>query len=332
MKNYLKKALAVTLALAMLCVTLCGCEKKTDETQVAYPERKIELVIPFSEGGASDITARQFAASLEKVLGQSITCVNKASGGTVEGFEYALAQESDGYTLFWLTNSVLMKEAQNAASAKFTETFEPLLLVAADLTIIMVKDDSPFQTMEELVAYAKDHPGELTIAGTSPGGFDDYQMTSVAEELGIDITYVPYSGGSEVKAAVLGNEVDIYQDKIASCLSLMQSGDVRPLAVIADEPITAVPELNGVPTLKQLGADFAVGPRRGLSVEADIDPQIMDILKKACVEAYNSAEFQEYLQTNYLNIRPATEQSLLKETWINEVESYKPFYIERGLI
>lgn len=323
-----KKVMAIILALCMVCAVMSGCKKK-DET---YPSRTIELVIPFSEGGASDITARQFAVSLEKELGVSITCVNKASGGTVEGLEYAYAQGADGYTLFWLTNSVLMKEAQNAANVTFTETFEPLMMVAADLTVLMVKSDSPYTSMDELIAYAKEHPGELTIAGTSPGGFDDYQMTSVAEELGIEITYVPYSGGSEVKAAVLGNEVDIYQDKIASCLSLLQSGDVIPLAVISSSPITEIPELVGVPTLLDFGSDFDVGPWRGISVRNECDDSVISTLKEACVKAWNSEDFQEYLETNYLNIYPVTEQSQLADSWKAEVGTYTPFYVERGLI
>ena len=322
-KNVLVVALVVCLALCLM-----SCKKKTE----SYPSRTIELVIPFSEGGASDITARQFAVALEKELGVSITCVNKSSGGTVEGLEYAYAQGNDGYTLFWLTNSVPMKEAQNATKVKFTETFEPLFQVCADLTIIMVKSDSPFQTMEELVAYAKAHPGELLIAGTSPGGFDDYQVTNFAEELGIELTYVPYSGGSAVKAAVLGNEVDIYQDKIASCLSLIQSGDVRPLAVIAKEPIDDVPELKGVPTLRQLGADFDVGPWRGLSVRNDVDADILARLKDACQKAYDSPEFQEYLEKNYLNINAIIPQKDLKEAIKAETASYVPFYESRGLI
>lgn len=324
----MKKGLLILVV--ALCVALCftSCKKKTEK----YPVRNIELIIPFSEGGASDITARQFAVALEKELGTSITCVNKASGGTVEGLEYAYAQGNDGYTLFWLTNSVPMKEAQNATKVKFSESFEPLYMVCADLTILMVKSDSPFQTMNDLIAYAKDHPGELLIAGTSPGGFDDYQMTNVCEELGIDLTYVPYSGGSAVKAAVLGNEVDVYQDKIASCLSLIQSGDVRPLAVIAKEPVDSVPELKGVPTLRQLGADFDVGPWRGLSVRNDVSADIIETLKVACQKAYESEEFQTYLQKNYLNINKVVPQSELKDTWKAEKDSYVPFYDARGLI
>ena len=324
----MRKTLAALLCLCMIFAALAGCGKRSSD----YPARTIELVIPFKSGGASDITARQFAIALEKELGVSISCVNKASGGTVEGLEYACAQEADGYTLFWITNSVPMKEAQNATGTKFTEKFEPLLMVAADLTVLMVKADSPFQTMQEFIDYAKAHPGELTVAGTSPGGFDDYQMTSLCKDLGIEITYVPYSGGSEVKAAVLGNEVSLYQDKIASCLSLLQSGDVRPLAVISDEPITSIPELQNVPTLHELGSNFDVGPWRGISVRNECDAEIVTRLKEACQKAWESKEFQEYLETNYLNIRQVVPQDKLKQNLIDEVESYKPFYIEQGII
>ena len=172
----------------------------------------------------------------------------------------------------------------------------------------------------------------MTIGGTSPGGFDDYQIASVCEDLDMELTYVPYSGGSEVKAAVLGKEVDIYQDKIASCLSLIQSGDVIPLAVISDEPITTIPELEGVPTLKELGSDYDVGPWRGITVRNECDSDVIDTLKKACVAAYDSAEFQEYLETNFINIRTPIPQDELKEAWKAETESYIPFYEAQGIL
>ncbi len=324
----MKRVMSVMLGVCLVASALSGCTKRTE----TYPSRTIELVIPFSEGGASDITARQFAVALEKELGTSISCVNKAAGGTVEGLDFAYAQEADGYTLFWLTNSVLMKEAQNASKVVFTEKFEPLLQVAADLTIFMVTSDSQFKTMEELVAYAKEHPGELTIGGTSPGGFDDYQITNVCDELGFELTYVPYSGGSEVKAAVLGKEVDVYQDKVASCLPLIQSGDVIPLAVISSDPVTAIKELEGVPTLKDFGSEFNVGPWRGLSVRNECSPEVIETLKKACVSAYESEEFQEYLAANFINIRKPIPQDQLNTEWKAEKESYVPFYVEQGLI
>ena len=324
----MKKTLGTILVVFLFLSLIVGCHKRTE----TYPSRTIELIIPFSEGGASDITARQFVVSLEKELGTTITCVNKSSGGTVEGLEFAYAQDADGYTLFWLTNSVLMKQAQNAAKVKFTESFEPLYMVCNDLTVIMVKADSQFKSMQDVIAYAKANPGDLLIAGTSPGGFDDYQVANVCDELDIELTYVPYSGGSEVKAAVLGKEVDIYQDKIASCLSLIQSGDVIPIAVIASEPITSIPELSGVPTLKQLGANFDVSPWRGLSVRSDCDPSIVKKLKETCDVAYNSAEFQDFLAKNHMKINKVIPQKELKTRWINEVNSYRPFYEQRGLI
>ena len=324
----MKKFVSLLLAACMVLTVSAGCSKHSD----TYPSRTIELVIPFSEGGASDITARQFAVALEKELGVSISCVNKAAGGTVEGLDFAYAQDADGYTLLWVTNSVLMKEAQQASDVVFSESFEPLLQVAVDITLIMVTADSQFKSMEELISFAKEHPHELTIDGTSPGGFDDYQIASVCEDLGIDLTYVPYSGGSEVKAAVLGKEVDIYQDKIASCLPLIQSGDVVPLAVISDEPITAIPELEWVPTLQELGSDYDVGPWRGLSVRNECDPEVINTLKEACVAAYNSAEFQEYLEINFINIRTPIPQDELVENWEAETESYVPFYEAQGLL
>lgn len=243
-----KKRFIVLAILLAFTVMLVACGKGGDPQPQAgkktdFPKRPVEMVIPFGAGGASDIFARQYAQIAEKYLGKSITAINKGGAGTIEGLAYAFSAPADGYTILEITPSLLIVEAQNKTTVKFRKEFEPLLKVQNDIVSFGVKADSKFKTIDELIAFAKQNPKKIKIGGLSPGGLDEYIAKGFARAAGIELTYVPYKSGSEVKAAVLGGEIDVYQDKLVSFLPLVASKDIRPLIVFNEKKLDTVPEI-----------------------------------------------------------------------------------------
>jgi len=322
------KILALLLSCLMI-VSVFGCAKKQE-----FPTRALEMVIPFGVGGASDISAREFSKHLEKYLKQPIKPVNKGGSGTVEGFEYALAQPADGYTLFELTTSVIMKESQSAASKKFTETFDPLVMMMTDFQVLCTyKDNANFKTADELVAYAKANPGAAKIAGISAGAADDCTQSTVAKGLGIAWTYVPYKSGSEIKAAILGKEIALVQDKIASILPLLQSGDLVPLLIFADSRVDVIPQLKGIPCIADYNISGIPISWRCIAVRKDVPKEAYDVLFKACTDAFNDPEFKAYKEKEFLNIMDvAKTPEAIGKIWQEELKAYTQFYKETGVI
>ncbi|HCM29006.1 MAG TPA: hypothetical protein DIC34_21130 [Treponema sp.] len=320
------------LFIAVIAAAAIGANAQAKK--VDFPKRPIEMVIPFGAGGASDIFARQYAQLAEKFLGKPITAINKGAAGTIEGMTYAYNQTADGYTLLEITPSLLIIEALKKSPIKFRENFEPLMRVQSDLQLIGVAKNSKFKSFQEVVAYAKANPGKkLKIGGLSPGGLDDYIANGLADAAGIDWTYVPYKSGSEVKAAVLGGEIDIYQDKLISFLPLAESGDIRPLVVLNDSRLAQVQVLKDVPCTAELGIKFTQGSWRGFCVKKGTPTAVKQVLMDALQAAYETSGYKDMEAKEMTNIRPGyAEAEEFRAIWDNEYEGYVAIFKKTGML
>ena len=268
-----------------------------------YPRRAVEMVVPFGAGGASDIFARQFSQIATKYLGTPITAINKGGAGTIEGMMYAYSAPADGYTILEVTPSLPIVEARNTSSVKFRAEFEPLMRVQADVQLFGVPKNSPFKTLDDLIAFAKANPKKVKIGGISPGALDDYMANGFARAAGFEWNYIPYKGASVMKAAVLGGELDIYQDKLISFMSLVASGDIRPLVVLNDKRLN-VPELKDVPCSVEKGIKFTQGSWRGFVVKKGTPEDVKKIIIDAFQKTYDDPAYKEVEKKEMTNIVP----------------------------
>lgn len=321
-----RKALGVAVIGAVLACLPAGLAAQN------YPKRPIEMVIPFGAGGASDIFARQYAQIVAKYIGKPLTAVNKGAAGTIEGLTYAFGAPADGYTILEITPSLLIVEAQNKSSIKFRAEFEPVMRVQSDVVLFGVVARSQFKTIEELIAYGKANPRKLKIGGLSPGGLDDYIAKGFAKKAGFEWTYVPYKSGSELKAAVLGGELDVYQDKLISFMSLVSGGDVRPLVVLNDKRLN-VPELKDVPCSVEKKIDFTQGSWRGFVVRKGTPPEVKKIIIDAFQKAYDDPAYKEMEEKEMTNIIPGyLKADEFRKLWDVEYEGYVDIFKEMGLV
>lgn len=350
----MKKILALVFVFVMV-FTMVGCAPKAEapasapaneSTQastpeqaapeakkVDFPKRPIEMVIPFGTGGASDIFARGYAQIVEKYLGKPLTAVNKGGAGTIEGLTYAYGAPADGYTVLEITPSLLIVEAQSKSSIKFRDEFEPIMRVQSDVVSIGVSVNSQFQNIDELIEYAKANPKKLKIGGLSPGGLDDYIANGFALAAGIEWTYVPYKSGSELKAAVLGGELDVYQDKLISFLPLVESGDVRPLVVLNDKKLDSVEVLKDVPASVEKGIDFTQGSWRGFVIKKGAPEEVKKIIIAAFEEAYKDSAYKEMEAREMTNVREGyLNAEDFGKAWDTEFDSYVEIFKLMGII
>ena len=318
--------IAVALAATVLATLSGGAAAQN------YPRRPVEMVIPFGVGGASDIFARQYSQIVEKYLGKPLVPVNKGGAGTIEGLLYAFSAPADGYTILEITPSLLIVEAQNKSSVKFRKEFEPILKVQSDVVLFGVAAKSNFKTIDDVLAFAKANPKKLKIGGLSPGGLDDYIANGFARAAGIQWTYVPYKSGSELKAAVLGGELDIYQDKLISFMGLTESGDVRPLVVLNDKRLD-IPALKDVPSSVEKNVNFTQGSWRAFVVKKGTPEPVKKIIIDAFQKAYDDPAYKALEKKEMTNIVPGyMKAEEFRKSWDVEFEAYSTIFKELGFV
>ena len=321
-----KKIIAMTIVAAVMA-TLVGSASAQN-----YPRRPVEMVIPFGTGGASDIFARQYSDIASKYLGKPLVAVNKGGAGTIEGLLYAFGAPADGYTIMEITPSLLIVEAQNKSSVKFRKEFEPIMKVQADVVLFGVAAKSAHKTIDDLITFAKANPKKLKIGGLSPGGLDDYIANGFARAAGIQWTYVPYKSGSELKAAVLGGELDVYQDKLISFMSLASGGDIKPLVVLNDKRLS-IPELKDVPSSVEKKINFTQGSWRGFVIKKDTPPPVKKIIIEAFQKAYDDPAYKEMEKKEMTNLIPGyMKADEFRKSWDTEFDGYATIFKDLGLV
>ena len=284
----------------MVAITLvCGARAYS----LDYPTRPVELVLPFGEGSATDIFARKFSEIMNKSMAHPIFAVNKAGGGGLVGMVYAAKQRPDGYSILSITPSHIISDVLvRAGKITLPGDFEPLARIQSDIYVLCSTKGSSFSTFKELVDHARNT--EVTFAGISPGGLDDLTLNALAFATGMKIKFVPYKSGAEVKAGVLGGEVEIYLDKIVSASGYIKDGSVKPLVVLNKERLSSIPEFADVPTTVESGFDVTIGSWRGFVVRKGTPKEIKDYLIDVMKKAYDDQSYKDFAKMTFTDVGP----------------------------
>ncbi len=222
--------------------------------QEAYPSRPITLVAPFPPGGVADLTARPVAAALEKVLKNPVGVVNKTGAAGAVGMQYVATSRPDGYTLLLALSSIsIIPEADKlfGRPPAFTvDQFEPLALISADPTILVVRAESPWKTAKEFIEDAKKRPGQISYSSSGIYGTLHMAMELLSHAAGVKLRHIPTPGAGPALTAILGGHVDALASGPSVVIPHIKAGKLRPLAGWGDKRVAALPE---VPTFRELG-------------------------------------------------------------------------------
>jgi tripartite-type tricarboxylate transporter receptor subunit TctC len=262
--------------------------------QDAFPSRPITVVAPFPPGGVADLTARPVAAAMEKVLKSPVGVVNKTGAAGAVGMQYVATSKPDGYTLLLALSSIsIIPEADKLFDRKpaFTvDQFEPIALVSADPTILVVRGDSRWTTAREFIDDAKRRPGEISFSSSGIYGTLHMAMELLSHAAGIKLRHVPHAGAAPALTAILGGHVDALASGPAVVLPHIKSGALRPLAGWGDKRVAALPD---VPTFKELGypdAEFYIWA--GLFAPKGTPAPVVARLRETMRTAVNDPEFK----------------------------------------
>ena len=262
--------------------------------QETYPSRPITIVAPFPPGGVADLTARPLAAAMEKVLKNPVGVVNKTGAAGAVGMQYVATSKPDGYTLLMALSSIsIIPEADKLFGRQpaFTvDQFEPIALLSADPTILVVRAESPWKTAREFVEDAKKRSGQISFSSSGVYGTLHMAMELLQHSAGIKLRHVPYGGAGPAITAILGGHVDALASGPAAVVPHIKAGKLRALATWGDKRLAAMPDL---PTFKELGypdAEFYIWA--GLFAPKGLPEPVLAKLRDATRTAVGEVEFK----------------------------------------
>lgn len=238
-----------TLARSALIASAAGPLARPSFAQGNFPQRDITLIVPWAAGGGTDALARTLTKNAREHIGVGVTVVNRTGGTGVVGMQAAATARADGYTLGLITFHLSGYRLTGVSTLSFRE-FEPLMLLNRSPTGFLVKADSPYKTMKELVDYARANPGKVTVATSGAGAVPHLATTLLAKQLGIQVTFVPFDGGAPARTAVLGGHVTLLVVNSEEALQFERSGQLRFLALNSAERHSSFPN---VPTIAEAG-------------------------------------------------------------------------------
>ena len=305
---FMKARLMITLSLAFV-FPFAELGYPQVET-VKYPIHPITFIVPLPAGSTADLENRLVAKEAEKFLGQSIIIVNKPGGGTTIGVAAIAVSKPDGYTIGFTTPTAMLV-------APFVEKlpYHPLkdlqqIMQHSEANFgIIVKADSPFKSFKELLAFARQNPKKLTYGTTGAYSIANLTMTLVAKKEGIQVTHIPFRGGPETQAALLGGHINFGVSDFN--YPLIEAGQIRLLALLGEK---RRPEYPDTPILKDLGYDSPDVPPpsiyHNVAGPKGMDDNIVKKLEEAFTKATKEPAFIKGLQEIRLPIVYRNSQAL----------------------
>jgi tripartite-type tricarboxylate transporter receptor subunit TctC len=305
MKNNLLKHIIPILVFILIVLSACNSNSENGNA-TSYPKKSINGIIMWGEGGATDIIARTLAPIVEEEIKGTLVMQNRAGAAGAIATQYVYDQPADGYTLLFGAENPNLYQVLDISERSYQEDFIPITIIANSYAGIIVKKDSPFKTLKDLVEYAKENPNDLIYGTTGEAGVPSVVLALLQNELGAEFRAVPYDGEGPVITALLGNEVDVTSVTVSAAQDYIKSGDFRMLAVVNNESIETLPEIPAITNIyPELSKYLPWGPFQGVFVHKDTPIDIVEILSESFTSAIDTDEFKVTLANlgmNYMNI------------------------------
>ena len=258
-----------------------------------YPNRPIKLIVPFAPGGSTDMVARLLADKMGPILGKTVVVDNKGGAGGSIGADAIAKSAPDGYTIGMATVST--HGANPAIYAKLpydaVKDFAPITNVMSVPSVFVVHPSVPAKSMKEFIALAKANPGKYSFASPGNGSLGHANIENFMDLAGIDLLHIPYKGAGQAAVDALAGNVNAMTDNLPSTLTNIQSGKLRPLAVLA---LKRSPVLPDVPTYTELGyPGMGDGGWFGLVAPAGTPKEIIAKLNAAAHKAMAQPDYLE---------------------------------------
>jgi tripartite-type tricarboxylate transporter receptor subunit TctC len=276
------------------CLLVCVLPAAPAVSQ-SFPVKPLRIVVPFSAGGPTDITARFIAPRMTELLGQSIVIDNRAGATGIIGAELVAKSPPDGYTLLMATASVVAINMVTYSKLPYDtlRDFQPLTPIMTTATILVVHPSVPARSLKDLVALAKARPGQITMASAGTGGTLHLPIEMLMKSAGIKMTHVPYKGAAPAVIDVVAGQVSGMFVDLPVISPHVKAGKVRALAMASPQRSVYFPD---VPTTKEAGySNVELQNYYALFLPARTPQEIVGKLHDAAVKTVNTPAVREKL-------------------------------------
>ena len=240
----------------------------------AFPSKSLRLIVPSAPGGSPDINARELAGELSKQTGQQVVVENRPGASGILGYELLARATPDGYTFAYISNFIATNPSlYSKLPYDFFRDFQPVIFYFQGLNVLTVSPSLPVRSVKELIEQARANAGKMTFGSSGIGATPHLSMELFKSMTGTAIVHVPYKGTQQAVTDLIGGQIDILCDNLASLLPLVRSGRLRALAVTSLKRSAALPEL---PTLDEAGlTGYELTGWSGLAVPAGVPRDIV---------------------------------------------------------
>ena len=281
-------AVAVALAAGTALVTPAAAQKPRGD----FPTRPITFVVGFGAGGGADVMARALAEAAKTVLPQPLVVENRPGAGGTSANAHVSGRPADGHTILFAHagSSIITPVTVNQPSLKW-DAFEPVVRIHAEEEWLMVHPDSPWKSIDQLVAYAKANPKKVRVAGAPIGGIDSFVVLSLEKTAGIDVEYIPHDSGGQAILAFLGRNAEVVVGNVSEFYQHIEAKKMVPLAVASEKRSPIFPKVS---TLKEKGWDVVMVQWRSILAPKGTPPERIALLAQAFRKAMAAESWKTF--------------------------------------
>ena len=302
----MKKLLTLVLALALVLTSVAALAE--------WPERSIELIVPANPGGDTDANARALAAALNETMGWNVIVSNMSGGAGAVSFDNLLENPDEGYRFVFYHSGGTITQLMGMYEYTITDDFKLVGMPFMDYSSAFLSNskNEKFNDIPSLVAYMKEHPGEVTFA-TETGSFTHLHALAFQDAAGVEFSIVDAGTASQKITELLGNRLDIIDTQAGLVRDYLATGEFVNLGIMAEEKIPGHDELV---TIKEQGYDVVFPKYFYIAAPIGTDDAIVNAFNEALNKVAENAGLQEYASTALVNVTnktPADTVSFIKE-------------------
>lgn len=322
----MKKIIALVLAMMMaLALVACGGNGGTANGEADFSKMNVTCVVPYDAGGGTDAVMRGLADAAKDSF-KAITVENRSGAGGATGMLYGANAKNDGSIITMITVELATLEAMGNNAGLTYSQFKPIMMVNSAASAITVKaDDDRFNTLQDFIEYSKSN--EVQVGNSGIGAIWHLAAAGLAKTAGTEFKHVGYDGANGAITDLLGGHIDAVAVSYAEVNSFVQSGDLKVLAVLANDRLEAIPD---VPTAKECGYDAVLGTWRGIAVPASTPDEVVAKLYEIFTAAADSDAFKQFMgnTNNVIDIMNGEEFTALIA---DQLELYTALVEDLGL-
>ena len=271
-----------------------------------FPAKPIRIVVPFPAGGSFDVAARLLAARMQPAFGQNVIVENRPGGGTVIGTEYVARQPADGYTMLMIGPSFTSHALRSHVPFDTDRDFRAVSQVIGLTMAIGVNPSLPARNMQEFIALAKSHPGEISCGTSGPGTSHHLLLEALKLASKVDITHTPFQGAAPAVPAAVGGHITAVLLNVSDMAIFFRNGKLRALVVTSK---TREEEFPDVPTARETGhPEIEAINWSGFVVHSATPAEVVARLNAETVKALNLPDVRDIMRVQTLVPSPSTPE------------------------